>query len=160
MIQVSNTIFTDETKMFAEPRAKALRVTPEYFAKKAALRILFLGDENEDMGERPLINNTEKQQQLYQENPKEKSTYNKHKSFSPTDSRESYQNKAKSERTLLWWNKRIATKGIVLHYLTVLSDAEIKQRWAKISRYLRERGVEAFACLELTKTRPKTGKPN
>ena len=111
-------------------------------------------------GEGSVVNTT-KLQQLVQFNPPETSGYTKHKVYSWKDSKESYQNKAKSVRTLLWWNKRIATKAIVIHFLKPLlleSLDDFKERRTKIFRYLCEHGIEAFAIIEPTRMKAKIGK--
>jgi len=137
-------------------------------AKRAARRVDWndgLVDEIVEWGEDSLVNTTQLLQLYrrtppeYQDSPYKKSGYIEHKVYSWSDSKESYQNKAGRERTLLWWNNRTATKVIVLSLLTELSIDDIRHRRTKIFRYLNEHGIEAYVIVEITRARPKTGKP-
>jgi len=142
----------------------ALRLTHEYFALRAEQRAMWANGFYEaiDEAEEGALFNTTQLQQLVQIKPPEKSGYTKHKVFSWKDSKEGFQNKAKSERTLLWWNKRQVTKVIVLHFLKKLlvdmSLDDFKKYRTKIFRYLCEHGIEAYVIVEATRERPKTGK--
>ena len=97
-------------------------------------------------------------EQLYQDNPRTKSTYTQYTNWSLTDSLESYQHRAWKERLILYCNNRIPTKEIVLHFLEVFSAKNISAYRAKIFRVLVDNGLEAVTNIELT--RGKNGKPN
>jgi hypothetical protein len=97
-------------------------------------------------------------QQLFQDNPRYKSTYTLHTNRSTTDSIESYQNAARKERTILRWNGRVPTKELVLHFLVELWADDIRRLQRRIFRYLKEHGFEGVANIELT--RGAYGKPN
>jgi len=149
-------------------KTKPLRYTKEMIAQRAVHRPVWadgIFDEIVEWGVEALVNTTQLLQLYqrkppeYQDKPYKKSGYAKHKVYSWTDSKESYQNRAKNERTLLWWNERKATKAIVVSLLTELSIDDIRHRRTKIFRYLNEHGIEAYVIVELTRKRPRTGKP-
>ena len=104
-----------------------------------------------------------KSKQLYQSNPKPKSTYTKKKVYSWTDSLESYQNNAKRERNALRWNNRIPKIEIRLNFKSnEFSFEEIIEHKTKICRTLqrstkKRKGIQAVANFELT---TRHGKPN
>jgi predicted GIY-YIG superfamily endonuclease len=97
-------------------------------------------------------------EQLYQDNPRHRSTYTLYKNRSFTDSLESYQHGAHKELLILRWNKRIPRIEVVLHFLKVLSEQNIKSLRLKIFRYLKEHNINAVATIELT--RDGNGKPS
>lgn len=139
----------------------SLRYTKEIVAQRAEHRANWEDGFGEGCGaedEASVILNTQSLQ-LRQRNPKRCSTYRVQRVVSATDSMESYQHRVKSERTLLWWNHREPTVEVVIHFLKVLQIEEIRKRWAKISRYLREHGIEAFAVVEPTRCRLVAGLP-
>lgn len=147
---------------------KGLRVTPEYFARREANRKAVFGgglwDENTIPEEDSVLNITELQQlypKLYQENPKEKSTFKppngqKHRCY--TNSYQSYKNAADKKAAILVTNNRWPIKEIVWHLLIVLTSKEIKKLRTKIFRYLKDHGIVAVVAIELT--RGKNGEPN
>ena len=147
---------------------KSLRYTKEMIRERAVQRAVWADgfiDEIVEWEEGALVNTTQLLQLYrrkppeFQDRPYKKSGYVEHPVRSWSDSKESYQNRAKSERTLLWWNDRKATKVIVLSLLTISSIEDIRQRRTKIFRYLNEHGIEAYVVVEITRTRPRTGKP-
>jgi len=97
-------------------------------------------------------------EQLYQVNPRIKSTYTLHRNISLTDSLESYQNRAWKETVILRRNNRVPSKELVLHFLKVLSAKSISTYRTKIFRVLKDNRLEAVASIELTKD--GNGKPN
>ena len=92
-------------------------------------------------------------QQLYQDNPRVKSTYTHRINRSFTDSLESYQNGAAKEVKILRLNQRLPRVALILHFLTVLSLQDIKKYRTKIHRYLQRHGLEAVMSIEPTRDR-------
>jgi len=91
--------------------------------------------------------------QLYQENPRVKSTftlYNTINNRSFTDSLEAYQHGANKEAAILRKNGRLPTADIVIHFLQEFHVRDIMETRTKIFRYLKEHGLEAVANVELT----------
>ena len=97
-------------------------------------------------------------QQLYQDNPRVKSTYTHRINRSFTDSLESYQNGAAKEVKILRLNQRLPRVALILHFLTVLSLQNIKKYRTKIHRYLQRHGLEAVMSIE--PTRDVFGRPS
>ena len=95
---------------------------------------------------------------LYQEKPRVKSTYTRHKNRSFRDSIESNQNGAVKETMILRWNQRAPTSEIILHLLEVFTAKDINAFRKKVFRYLKDHRVQAVASIELT--RGQYGTPN
>ena len=117
------------------------------------------GDENTGSDGTPVGINI-RLQPLYQDKPHVNSTYVHYPNRSFTDSLESYQYGAEKEVLILQRNKRPPTQAVVMNFLKELSVADIAAYRNKIFRILRKAGIEAVVSIELTRTRPKTGKPN
>lgn len=88
---------------------------------------------------------------LYQEHPRQRCTYTVRKSYSKTDSLESYNHAAKKECCLLLDNKRRATHEIELHHLSELSIPSLVSFWKKLKRYLKRIGIVAYSIKEITR---------
>jgi hypothetical protein len=142
-----------------QARYKPLRVTQEIIARRAAQRDIFAStfyrDDVELAGGAVLYVTKERPScpKLYQESPKEKSTFklpNGQKHRCPTNSCESFGNAADKMDAILTMNNRLPTKEIVLHLLQVLTAAEIRKLRIKIFRYLKTHGLIAVVSIELT----------
>jgi len=96
--------------------------------------------------------------QLFQDNPRVRSTYTDRKNRSLTDSLGSYQNRACKEVQILRRNARLPSTDIVWHLLKELTVTEITALRKKVFRYLKDHKFEGFANIELT--RNKSGQPN
>ena len=148
---------------------KSQRYTKEMIAQRAAQRkamkrrktdcTIGFGNENTGSDGTPVGINT-RLQPLYQDKPHANSTYVQYPNRSFTGSLESYQYGAEKEVLILQRNKRPPTKAIVMHHLKELSVADIVAYRSKIFRILRREGIQAVVAIELSRTRPKTGKPN
>ena len=126
--------------------------------KKAALKKA----ESTEAKKASLVNN-KRLHQLFQSRPRVESTYNgngEHKNRSFTDSLESYQYGADKERKILQRYGREPTKAIVLHFLREHAAEGINIIRKHIFQYLRKKGIEAVASIELTREKPRIGKPN
>lgn len=88
---------------------------------------------------------------LYQERPYRMSTYRLHKSYSTTDSLESYNNAARREVCILLRNRRKAKHEIVIHHLTELPLKQVHETWRKIKGYLKKSGIVAWTVTEITR---------
>ena len=97
-------------------------------------------------------------QKPYQEHPRLKSTFTNSVNRSPTDSLESYQNKAWKETVILRRNNRIPTKAFVVRLYRECSVKKIGTYRKQIFRYLRDRNFEGVVSIELT--RGADGLPN
>ena len=69
---------------------------------------------------------------------------------SPTDSLESFNNLASKEAQILFRNPREAKYEIVIHFLKVYMEPELKKIRDKVFDYLRKSGLNAFVALEPT----------
>jgi hypothetical protein len=150
-----------------QTRSKPLRYTKAIIAQKTAQRAVWVGrfgEETEWDGEATVLYVTKIHQlypKLYQEDPKEKSTYKPpngqgHRSF--TNSYESYKNKATVEAGILEANDRLPTKEIIWKLLTVLTQKEIIEIRNYVFNYLKRHRLNAVVAIELTYG--KNGMPN
>ena len=140
-------------------RNKPLRYTKEIIEQRRAERKAKRKEEFAAIQQASLVSNTSLTP-LYQKKPRTISTYTLHKNRSFTDSLESYQNGADKERQILQRNKRKPTKEIKLNLLLEFSAIGIKVLRKWIFYHLAKDGIEAVANIELTRTKPRIGKPN
>ena len=160
MTQTPNTPFVIRAKRFTSLGIKGLRITPEHLARREADRSAYFADgfceENIETEEGTVLRVTQLHQfypKLYQESPREKSTFKppngrKHRCY--TNSYESYKNKADKETIILETNNRLPTKVIEWNLFIVLSQEEIVELRTKVFNYLRQKGIEAVVAIELT----------
>ena len=90
---------------------------------------------------------------LHQIDPRPFSTYTQHKSYSYTDSLDSYQNGAEIETRVYWREGRIPTKELVIHLFrkyTVNEKKDIEKLRTKIFQDLYDHGIEGVANIEVT----------
>jgi len=97
-------------------------------------------------------------EQLYQDHPRNKSTFTQYTNWSLSDSFESYQNRAWKETVILRRNNRVPTKEFVLHFLKKISVHDIIKYRTRIFRILTDNKLESVVNVELT--RGKDGKAN
>jgi hypothetical protein len=95
----------------------------------------------------------------YQMNPFTRDGYTAHLVNSFTYSPQAYQRKAKKETAILYVNGRVPTGKVVWHLLRVYTVTELKIIRDKVFRVLRKRGIIAVVAIEITRSRPRTGKP-
>ena len=91
------------------------------------------------------------EQQLYQDYPRQRTTYTQHKDRRLTYSLESYNNGVSKKAMMLHWNHRKPTWMIVWNLLEVFTVDEIKSIRTKVFRILRDAGIIAFASIEITR---------
>lgn len=91
---------------------------------------------------------------LYQLSPRRCNSYYRQTSRrSWTDSRETNQNSAKREYELLLANPREANHLVTVKYLREFSVQEIRATWKRLKDVLKQRGIIAFAVIEVTTRR-------
>jgi hypothetical protein len=130
-----------------------------YLARREAMKKEMRKLEIKEAKKAALVDNINLRQ-LFQSKPRKLETYNQHKNRSFTNSLESYQNGANKERLILQRNNRIPTKEIIINFLLVFSATGIKviRKW--LFHHLRKDGIEAITNIELTRSKPRNGKPN